>query len=123
MAEMSLQLPLTLGRLEHVKSMRDPMMALVLLVLGVNWQLSVLSKHWHSLSFGVGGSVVDASHVELFGGQLGNCVVPAELLDGTVGNVTLPYWACRRPKSALGVTLLPLMVTMPNWPSLDWAGK
>ena len=88
---MSAQLPPTPPRDEHPKSRREPTIAVVLLVLGVNKQLKMPSKHVQASSLGVGGSEVDASQVELLGGQLGNWVLPADDLLGTVGSVALPY--------------------------------
>ena len=106
-------------------SISEPTIELTLLVFGVNWQLTMDARHEQAASFGVGGSVFDAIQVEFWGGQLGNWVEPASDMDGTVGNVTFPYCAARRVKSSLVVTwfVLESMVTMPNWPSLDWAGK
>lgn len=66
-------------------------MADVFDVFGVNTQLRMPSKHVQASALGVGGSEFDASQDELFGGQLGNWLLPAEVLLGTVGNVTLPY--------------------------------
>ncbi len=68
-------------------------MALGSEVFGVNKQLKLLTKHLHAASLGVGGRVVDASQVEFWAGHAGNCVLPASLLLGVVGKVTLPYWS------------------------------
>ena len=71
MAAMSLQFPLFSPRSEQPVSRSAPTIALVFDVLGVNWQLRMFSKQLHAASLGVGGSVLDASHVEFCGGHDG----------------------------------------------------
>lgn len=120
---MSLQLPPAEPRREHPVLRRGPKMPVVFVVWGVKTQLKLLTTQAQAVSFGVGGSVVDAKN-ELFAeGHVGNVADPASDWDGALGPVALVYWVTRRVKSSFGVTVLPETFTMPNSPWADSAGK
>ena len=76
---MSLQEPPDCPRRLQAVSNNCPIMAVVLVVWGVNWQLRDFSRHAQSASLGVGGRFVEARSVAFWVGQLGKLVLPAEL--------------------------------------------
>ena len=119
--EMASQLPPIVPSWLHVKSISSPMMALVFVVCGVKRHARDCSRQLQLLSLGVGGSVETAKKVEFVVGQEGYVVDPGAL--GVLGGDTWPYCAWSRLKSSLTVTVLPSIVTMPNWPWLLCAGK
>lgn len=57
----------------------------------MNKQLRLSTTHAQAVSFGVGGSVVDAKNDEFWDGQVGKTVEPAPLRLGVFGPVAFEY--------------------------------
>lgn len=123
--EISLQLSDAWPRSWQAVSVRVPMIALVLVVAGVNWQLRAFSTHAHSPSFGVPGRVLEATKSEVGAAQLGNAAAAADDWVGVLAKLTFPYSVLRVSKSEPVVMVLPSeeMLTRPNCPSLLTEGK
>ena len=120
-----MQLPPCWPRRLQASLISTPTIPEVLDVVGVNLQDRSLSKQLHALSFGVGGKLDEAKNDEFWEGVGGNVVDPALDCVGELTVETFPNCAASLVKSELVVTVLPSaeMLTIPNWPWIDVAGK
>lgn len=90
----------------------------------MNWQPSASIKQLHASSLGVGGRVLETEKSATGAGHAPYVLADADAWVGTLGPVPAAvYSVARRSKSAVVVTVLPLMVTIPNWPWAEAAGK